>query len=263
MNPVDSSDLQTYYYLSEEGKQNVKKFLSSFEGRRKLSMSEEFLYAAISGGFYEEYPTLLKKVHISDPNKYVEYCIKQDKPNTAMYISHLHKLFVRKDNLISHIYETEDEAIENIVHSHEQITNFLIKDVKDEMKLLEYGIVPHALYDKVEGVDVWKLISFIKQGYTKDELDFCVGENVLKEIKIWSYFTKEYAENFCKLGLSGPLLYTFPDLIWDSGRPKTGMEMFRTVSSKTMSELENYTNVPGENIIKFSNGQSAIRVSRY
>lgn len=131
------------------------------------------------------------------------------------------------------------KILQDHLPGHELATAYLpYADLQD---MLYYGLIPCPYITELRE-DYLQVLELKQAGFSSQEikhwLDVEDSDDYLNRVGFWSLITKDYAQNAAKMGNSYPCLFSFPDLLYQSMRPKTNMQIFQTPVSNTYSLLE-------------------------
>ncbi len=123
------------------------------------------------------------------------------------------------------------QLIEDITYS--TVVNAYIDVVDDPLHMLRLGLMPHP----ASNTNIIKIVELLAEGLSWEEIDFWVVDNSLKklqDVKIWTYYTKEYALQDISSANSYLFIFPYPNALYSSKRPKTDMSIFQLPISITL-----------------------------
>jgi hypothetical protein len=148
------------------------------------------------------------------------------------------------------------EELDSYLYRKSAATCYIPEANVDEM--LHYGLIPYPEV-VVNNPEYTRVLELYREGFTPEEIAYWTGIRnsfeYLGKVALWTLVTRSYVEEETKVGNSYSALLLFPELLYESRRPKTSMGMFCTPVSCRYSSPEE---IPGKKIAvtRYSQGMS-------
>ena len=147
-------------------------------------------------------------------------------------------------------------ANEILIKSQKEYINVYICHTNNPKELFFNGFIPHSFIEPKTHVK--EIMEYIHQGLSYNDIYYWVPlertiDEELNSVRIWQWMSRDRAKYEASLQKSYDLLYSFPEMLYDSFRVRTDMSMFETSTSKVYVNKEDlpYNAIP---VTRYSSG---------